>query len=76
VRVVAWDKLGAICHQFLHKGSRVYLEGRLHPRSWQDPSGQDHAQTAVVASEMVLLDSHAATAEPVVDSAEDDEPPF
>lgn len=55
---VAWNKLAEICNQYLTKGSRVYLEGRLQTRSWEDPqSGQTRYKTEVIASDMILLDS-------------------
>jgi len=55
-RVVAWGNLAEICNRYLRKGSRVYVEGRLQTRSW-DNQGQRHYRTEVVANEMVLLDS-------------------
>jgi len=55
-RVVAWGSLAEICNRYLRKGSRVYVEGRLQTRSW-DNQGQRHYRTEVVANEMVLLDS-------------------
>jgi len=54
--VVAWRNLAEICKQYLSKGSRVYIEGRLQTRSWEDQEGQRHYRTEVVASDMVLLD--------------------
>ena len=55
--VVAWGNLAEICNQYLRKGSRVYVEGRLQTRSWDDPDGQRHSRTEVVANEMMILDS-------------------
>jgi len=55
--VVAWGTLAEVSNQFLRKGSRVYVEGRLQTRSWDDPDGQRHSRTEVVATEMVFLDS-------------------
>ena len=57
--VVAWGNLAEVCNQYLRKGSRVYVEGRLQTRSWDDPDGQRHSRTEVVANEMVILDSRA-----------------
>jgi single-strand DNA-binding protein len=54
--VVTWNKLAEICHEHLHKASRVYIEGRLQTRSWQDQDGQPHSRTEVIASDMILLD--------------------
>jgi single-strand DNA-binding protein len=61
--VVAWGNLAEVCNQYLHKGSRVYVEGRLQTRSWDDPEGQRHSRTEVVASEMVILENRGG-AEP------------
>jgi single-strand DNA-binding protein len=56
-RVVAWDKLGEICNQYLTKGTRVYIEGRLQTRKWQDKDGQDRYTSEVIASDMIILSS-------------------
>ena len=56
-RVVAWDKLGETCNQYLTKGTRVYIEGRLQTRKWQDQNGQDRYSTEVVANDMIILSS-------------------
>lgn len=55
--VVTWNKLAEICHQHLNKNTRVYLEGRLQTRSWDDQqTGQTRYKTEVVASDMIILD--------------------
>ena len=55
---VAWNKLAEICNQYLTKGARVYLEGRLQTRSWEDQqSGQTRYKTEVIANDMIILDS-------------------
>ncbi|MFO7919934.1 MAG: single-stranded DNA-binding protein, partial [Nioella sp.] len=55
------EPLARIAEQYLRKGSKVYLEGQLETRKWQDQSGQDRYSTEVVLrpyrSEMTLLDS-------------------
>ncbi len=53
--VVAWGNLAEICNQHLSKGQKVYVEGRLQTRSWEDENGQKHFRTEVVANEMVIL---------------------
>ena len=63
-RLVAWNKLAEICGQLLKKGRKVYVEGRLSTRSWQDKDGQTKYMTEVVLSDMILLDS-----KPVGDSS-------
>lgn len=54
--VVAWNKLAEVCNQYLAKGRRAYVEGRLQTRSWQGQDGQKHYRTEVVASEIQFLD--------------------
>lgn len=54
-KCVAWGRLAEICGQYLAKGSRVYIEGKLQTRKWQDQSGQDRYTTEIVASEMKML---------------------
>ena len=56
-RIVAWRKLAEQCNEFLRKGSKVYLEGRLQTREWQGQDGQNRQMVEVVANEMVILDS-------------------
>lgn len=55
--VVTWNKLAEICNEHLHKASRVYIEGRLQTRHWEDQNGVAHYRTEVVASDMIMLDS-------------------
>ncbi|MDX1452183.1 MAG: single-stranded DNA-binding protein [Oleiphilaceae bacterium] len=56
-RVVLFNRLAEIAKEYLKKGSKVYLEGRLQTRKWQDQSGQDRYTTEIVANEMQMLDS-------------------
>ena len=61
-RVVVFNKgLVPVCENYLKKGSKVYIEGQLETRKWQDQSGQDRYSTEVVLrpyrSELTLLDS-------------------
>jgi|tagenome__1003787_1003787.scaffolds.fasta_scaffold20871043_2 single-strand DNA-binding protein len=56
-RVIAWQKLAEQCNEYLRKGSKVYIEGRLQTREWQTPEGQTRQIVEVVANEMVILDS-------------------
>ncbi len=58
-RIVAWEKLAEICNQYLTRGTRVYVEGRLQTRKWQDQSGQDRYITEVVAQDMIILSSRS-----------------
>jgi len=56
--VVAWRKLAEQCNEYLAKGRKVYIEGRLQTRSWDDQaSGQKRFRTEIVADRMLMLDS-------------------
>jgi single-strand DNA-binding protein len=89
--VVAWDKLAETCSQYLTKGRKVYVEGRLQTRSWEGQDGQKRSRTEVLAQQMTMLGSRApagAGSEPVAAGArngraagaaatdEDDDLPF
>jgi len=54
--IVMWRRLAEIAGQYLRKGSKVFLEGRLQTRSWQDQSGTKKYMTEVVAENMQMLD--------------------
>lgn len=54
--IVAWNKLAELCSQFMVKGSKVYVEGRLATRSWQAQDGTQRSRTEIVISDMILLD--------------------
>ena len=56
-RVVFFNRLAEIAAEYLRKGSKVYVEGSLRTRKWQDQSGQDRYTTEIVANEMQMLDS-------------------
>lgn len=60
-RVVFFGRLGEIAGEYLKKGSKVYAEGRLRTRKWQDKDGVDKYTTEIVASEMQMLDSKGGT---------------
>lgn len=53
--IVAWSKLAEICEKYLHKGSKVYIEGRLSQRKYTDKEGVQRLSVEVIASEMVML---------------------
>jgi single-strand DNA-binding protein len=54
-RIVAWGKLAEICAELLSKGSKVYIEGKIQTRSWDDQSGNKRYTTEIVAREMKML---------------------
>jgi len=78
--VVAWRRLAEICGQYLKKGSKVYAEGRLQTRSWDDAQGQKHWRTEIVADNVIMLDrpgtrgnSEEAGIAPAEPAAEDEQ---
>jgi single-strand DNA-binding protein len=79
--VVAWGKLAEICNQYLGKGRKVFVEGRLQTRDWETPDGQKRQRTEIIAENMIMLDkapagggapfvpsSPASNAKPIVES--------
>lgn len=54
-RIVFFGRLAEIVGEYLHKGSQVYVEGRLQTRKWQDKEGHDRYTTEIVANEMQML---------------------
>lgn len=60
--VVAWRKLAEIIQQYVTKGSKIYIEGRLETRSWDDPAGVKKYRTEIVADNMIMLDSRGNAA--------------
>ena len=60
-RLVLWRKLAEIAGQYLKKGSKIYVEGKLQTRSWDDQSGQKRYTTEVVVNDMQMLDSRGET---------------
>lgn len=62
-RIVAWNKLAELCSQFLVKGRKVYVEGRLSTRSWTAQDGQQRSATEIVIDDMILLDQQRKSGE-------------
>lgn len=56
-RVVCFNRLGEIVSEYVRKGSKLYVEGSLRTRKWQDQQGQDRYTTEIVASEIQMLDN-------------------
>lgn len=61
-RVVFFNRLAEIAGEYLKKGSKVFVEGRLQTRKWQDKDGNDKYTTEIVAGEMQMLDSKGGSA--------------
>ena len=55
-RVTLFNRLGEVAGQYLKKGSKVYIEGKLQTRKWQDPQGNDRYSTDIIADQMQMLD--------------------
>lgn len=82
--IVAWRRLAEICGQYLRKGSKVYIEGRLQTRDWTGQDGVKRYRTEIVAENMIMLDRvgggagnysrPAAPAEPTINVSESGEP--
>lgn len=58
--IVAWSKLAELCGQLLHKGEKVYVEGRLQTRDWKTNEGQERRTTEIVIDNMIMLSSKGA----------------
>ncbi|MFH7319745.1 single-stranded DNA-binding protein [Desulfurivibrio sp. D14AmB] len=74
-RIVAFKRLGEICGEYLSKGSRVYIEGRIQTRKWQDKDGAERYTTEIVAREMKMLSPKGGSGGGYGSQA-GDEPPF
>src|SRR6266851_5314253 len=59
--IVAWRQLAEICEKYLHKDSKVYIEGRITQRKYTDREGAQRTAVDVIASEMQMLDSKPAS---------------
>ena len=59
-RVVVFGRLAEIAEQYLKKGSKVFIEGKIQTRDWEDSEGNKKYTTEVVAREMTMLDSRAS----------------
>ena len=60
-RIVFFRRLAEVVGEYLKKGAKVYIEGKLQTRKWQDKDGQDRYTTEIVANEMQMLDSRGSS---------------
>jgi len=60
--VIAWRKLAEICSKYLHKGSKVFIEGRLQTTDWTGQDGVKRYRTEIVAENMIMLDTKGGSA--------------
>ena len=73
ITVVVWDKQAEACNQYLHKGSPVFIEGRLQSRSWEDNAGQKRNVIEVRAERLQFLGT-PPKAEPVIEESAPEQP--
>lgn len=62
--VVTWNRLAETCNQFLTKGKRAYVEGRLRTRMWEGQDGQKRSRIEIIANRVLFLDRQATTSLP------------
>lgn len=62
--ITVYGRLAVICGEYLRKGSKVYVEGKLQTRKWQDKEGKDRYTTEIIANEMQMLDGKGNEASP------------
>lgn len=75
-RVSVWGKQAESCNQFLSKGRRVYVEGRLHSRSWEGQDGQMRTSLEVSANRVIFLERAAPASLPEEGELEPEDLPF
>ena len=75
-RISVWGKQAEQCNQFLNKGKQVYVEGRLHARSWQGQDGQMRTSLEVTAERVLFLGRRAVTSLPEGEEIEPEDLPF
>ncbi len=68
--VVAWRRLGEICGQYLRKGSKVFIEGRLQTTDWTGQDGVKRYRTEIVTENMIMLDRTGNNAGPTVETTD------
>ncbi|HUD09417.1 MAG TPA: single-stranded DNA-binding protein [Patescibacteria group bacterium] len=71
-RIVAWNKLAELCSQFLTKGRKVFVEGRITTRSWAAQDGTQKQTTEIIINDMILLDNRRPGGEQGAVAAEDE----
>jgi len=73
-RIVAFGRLGEICGEYLSKGSKVFIEGRLQTRKWDDKDGNTKYTTEIVAREMKMLSPRGSSGDSSQGRQYDDQP--
>lgn len=75
-RIEAWGKLADICSQYLRKGNRIFVEGKLVYRKWQDSSGTNRTAANIRMLSMQMLDGKQANNGTQTNAYEDEDIPF
>lgn len=57
LKVIAWNKLGEFCEKYLHKGTKIVLQGRIETRTWDDDNGVKHYATEIIAENIEFAES-------------------
>ena len=73
-RIVAWERLGEVCGEYLTKGKLVLIEGKTQTRSWEDKEGNKRQTTEVVARDMKMLESMGGNSKPDKNTSDGDQP--
>ncbi len=69
--IVAWRRLAEICEQYLRKGSKLYIEGRIQTRDWEGEDGVKRYRTEIVVENMIMLDKKGdAMSAPISDDGQ------
>jgi single-strand DNA-binding protein len=74
--IILWRGLATFANQYIHKGSLLYIEGKLHSRQYEDKEGQKKYVTEVVADQVVLLDKKTKVGQDEVEDSSDEKLPF
>lgn len=74
--IIAWRGLASLAHQYIHKGSLVYIDGKLRNRQYEDKDGQKKYTTEIIAEQIILLDKKLNTPGADMENNEVNEMPF
>ncbi len=75
-QVVAWRGLASLAGQYLHKGSQVYIEGKIRYRQYEDEDGKKHYVTEVLADQLLMLDKKPPVISPNDNKKENNDDPL
>lgn len=70
--IIAWGKLGEVVGKYLKKGDKVYIDGRLHTRSWQGKDTIKRSRTEIIAQNLIMLGGAKAKAEKETEKVNDE----